>query len=358
MPANSTISPGYDQVAREIAARIDRGEYPAGQRLPSILSLASEYGVAAVTVRRAIGQLCQAGRLQTLPGVGTFATAGGALSTVTLVMSRNALPATQFRLVRLDVIDGATSACAQVGARLNIATDVEDPEEFIGPRNGIILCSDDIWPPSFARWAQMLIQKRAAWTSVGYDHDLPNFITRDMRAALRTGLRHLYALGHRRVAVLGRQLASGQPLFPEASVEDMPGLTVTQRSESMAVNALGGENVAVVGRVLGPIMDSERPTALFVGTDGFAAAALEWLTQAGLRVPQDISVLSFSRRAFSAWRGMALTRVNNPQEEIGRRAVEELSKAAAGGGYRIGRVEVSPELVEGMSCAPLDAGRA
>lgn len=350
MANRRSVTLGYDMVAQQIAGRIDRGEYVAGTRLPSILELASEYDVAAVTVRRAITQLCKSGKLQTIPGVGTFAAVGCPLSTVVLVIPRNSPLPTTSRLARMDIIDGAADGCARSGSRLVVATDSDRPEEFIQPRHGFLLCPDYALTAECNRWVQTLLQRRAAWVSAGYDHDLPNYITRDMTAALRKGLRHLYGLGHRRVVVLGRNLASGKPLFPEASFPEMPDLRVVYRTETMSQDLMGGENTALVGRVLRPVFEEFRPTAFFVGTDGFAAAALEWLDGMGLKSPADVSFLAFSRRNFSSWRGRALTRVDNPHEAIGRRAVEELIKAAAGGGYRIGRVLVEPELVEGVTC--------
>ena len=350
LASGRNITPGYDMVAQQIAGRIDRGEYIAGTRLPSILELASEYDVAAVTVRRAITQLCKSGKLQTVPGVGTFAAVGCPLTTVVMVIPRGSPLPTTSRLARMDLIDGAADACARNGPRLVVATDGDRPEEFIQPRHGFLLCPDDTLSAECNRWVQTLLLRRAPWASAGYDHDLPNYIARDMTAALRKGLSHLYRLGHRRIVVLGRNLASGKPLFPEAAFPEMPDLRVVYRSETMSQDLMGGENTALVGRVLKPVLEEFRPTALFAGTDGFAAAALEWMDGMGIKTPGDISFLAFSRRNFSAWRGRALTRVDNPHEAIGRRAVEELIKAAAGGGYRIGRVLVEPELVEGATC--------
>ena len=49
----------YVQVADDIAARVDRGEFVRGSRLPSEAELAVEYGVAKMTVRRALDVLRQ-----------------------------------------------------------------------------------------------------------------------------------------------------------------------------------------------------------------------------------------------------------------------------------------------------------
>ena len=61
----------YVQLADDLAARIGRGEFPVGARLPSETDLASEYGVAKMTVRRALEVLRERGLVRTLHGRGS-----------------------------------------------------------------------------------------------------------------------------------------------------------------------------------------------------------------------------------------------------------------------------------------------
>ena len=64
----------WRQVADDITRMIDTGELPSNQRLPSEADLTEVYGVARVTVRRAIRELVDAGRLTVVQGRGTFVT--------------------------------------------------------------------------------------------------------------------------------------------------------------------------------------------------------------------------------------------------------------------------------------------
>jgi GntR family transcriptional regulator len=68
--------PGYlwEGVADHIAARIEAGELPPGARLPGERDLATEYGVALMTARRALRALRERGLVRTLPSKGTFIT--------------------------------------------------------------------------------------------------------------------------------------------------------------------------------------------------------------------------------------------------------------------------------------------
>jgi GntR family transcriptional regulator len=72
-----SINPGtaefpHRQIAAQLRARIHRGEWTPGERLPSIPAIAAMYGVAKQTVQRTIDQLRVEGLLITKPGSGTY----------------------------------------------------------------------------------------------------------------------------------------------------------------------------------------------------------------------------------------------------------------------------------------------
>jgi GntR family transcriptional regulator len=66
--------PLWRQVAGIIRARIDSGEYPPGRAIPSIVKLTAEFGVAQMTVLKAIRSLKDEGLLTGTPGRGTYVT--------------------------------------------------------------------------------------------------------------------------------------------------------------------------------------------------------------------------------------------------------------------------------------------
>jgi GntR family transcriptional regulator len=62
----------YVQVAEHIAARIQAGELPGGQRLAPERDIATEYGVAYNTIRKSMELLREQGLIVTMHGRGTF----------------------------------------------------------------------------------------------------------------------------------------------------------------------------------------------------------------------------------------------------------------------------------------------
>jgi DNA-binding LacI/PurR family transcriptional regulator len=65
---------------------------------------------------------------------------------------------------------------------------------------------------------------------------------------------------------------------------------------------------------------SNRPTALFCFNDLLAIGVLKGLHQAGLRVPDDLSVVGFDNILFSAYTSPPLTTLDQPKRYIGAEA--------------------------------------
>jgi DNA-binding transcriptional regulator YhcF (GntR family) len=66
--------PPYEQIRRQVAEQVSRGELRPGDRLPTVRGLAEELGVATNTVARAYRELEQSGLIQTRGRSGSFVT--------------------------------------------------------------------------------------------------------------------------------------------------------------------------------------------------------------------------------------------------------------------------------------------
>lgn len=67
---STTVSPYYLQVAQDIASRVVRGEFPAGQRIYGRSTMASEYNTSPETIRRAFRLLADMKVLEVKPQSG------------------------------------------------------------------------------------------------------------------------------------------------------------------------------------------------------------------------------------------------------------------------------------------------
>jgi DNA-binding GntR family transcriptional regulator len=66
------MTPVYQQVADEIAGRIERGELAPNRPIPAEVALMQEFGIARGTARRAVQELRNRGLVATVHGRGTF----------------------------------------------------------------------------------------------------------------------------------------------------------------------------------------------------------------------------------------------------------------------------------------------
>lgn len=64
--------PIWRQVAAVITERIEDGTYPAGSRVPSVVELSTEFGVAASTAQKVLAHLKAEGLVRAEVGLGTF----------------------------------------------------------------------------------------------------------------------------------------------------------------------------------------------------------------------------------------------------------------------------------------------
>jgi GntR family transcriptional regulator len=62
----------YEEVADDLLARINSGEYPPGSKLPSRAQLAEMYQVSSIVADRAMMILRLKGVTESLPGVGVY----------------------------------------------------------------------------------------------------------------------------------------------------------------------------------------------------------------------------------------------------------------------------------------------
>jgi DNA-binding GntR family transcriptional regulator len=62
----------YSDVAAEIRSRITKGTFAPGSRLPSLSEFVDRFGVSAITIRRALGELTHEGLIEGHQGLGVF----------------------------------------------------------------------------------------------------------------------------------------------------------------------------------------------------------------------------------------------------------------------------------------------
>jgi len=102
------------------------------------------------------------------------------------------------------------------------------------------------------------------------------------------------------------------------------------------------------GLLAGPV----RPTAVFVPSDVMAVGALDAIAAAGLRCPEDISVVGYNDVPMAGFVSPPLTTVEMQEEELGAEAARMALAAIEDPATPRRRVELPARLVVRRSTGP------
>lgn len=188
-------------------------------------------------------------------------------------------------------------------------------------------------------------QRMDGVTNIELNHD----------TAAELGLAHLLELGHRRIAFIkGQSFSSDTEIRWESIRRAAKRLGVAIRPE--LVEQLQGESpspevgYSAMAALLARTKDF---TALFSFNDVSAIGAIRALHDAGLRVPEDISVVGFDDIYGAAFHTPALTTIRQPLVKMGLLAAETLLSRIARTGETVAALQVEPELVVRESSGPV-----
>jgi LacI family transcriptional regulator len=102
---------------------------------------------------------------------------------------------------------------------------------------------------------------------------------------------------------------------------------------------------------------AEPPTAIFSANNQMTIGALSVLEERGLRVPDDMAIVSFDDFAWAGFFRPRLTTVAQPTYELGRCATDLLLRRIEDNSARLERVVLPGTLVVRESCgAQLERG--
>jgi LacI family transcriptional regulator len=192
---------------------------------------------------------------------------------------------------------------------------------------------------------------------VEIDHFYPgspfSHVMLDNEKAVMEGVRYLADLGHRRIAFLGHfhnpQVPDERSLaFPKAMrALGLPLLEPYLRS----LPELGEQGAYALTHELMGL--SEPPTALFALNGTGVAGAFRALRELGLRIPKDVSLLTFDNYSWMELVVPPLDTIEQPVEEMGRLATQLVAQAMETRDLtKVVRYRLPGRLIRRGSCAP------
>ncbi|MEI7797915.1 MAG: LacI family DNA-binding transcriptional regulator, partial [Actinomycetes bacterium] len=147
----------------------------------------------------------------------------------------------------------------------------------------------------------------------------------DDAGAVELALEHLFSLGHEKIGFLGGEVSS------PTGARRFAGFVSGMKRKKLAVNLEWVTRIGYTGvdgrKAVSQIFNkSDHPTALIVANANAALGALAQIHTLGLRVPEDISLVSIHDIWFADATWPPITAVKMPNYELGKLAIGMLLK--------------------------------
>lgn len=231
-----------------------------------------------------------------------------------------------------ELIRGIDDTARKDGFHTLLARSHNDPAELSaalatlrGRVDGFIVVS----PGAEARVPLMNLARKVPTVLVGGAERLPfSTLSVDNFGGVQAMLQHLRSLGHRRIVFVRGPAGNAE------ADERLHAVRVTASSlADVLITAVSGDfrqasGFEAIRRVLADgKRRQQRPHAVFAANDAMAIGALAAVQDAGLRVPEDVAVVGFDNIPMARLVNPALTTVDTPITELGRRATRRMIDA-------------------------------
>jgi DNA-binding LacI/PurR family transcriptional regulator len=152
---------------------------------------------------------------------------------------------------------------------------------------------------------------------------LVSTISIDYQRGIAQAIEHVVRLGHRRTAVIAG------PDNNRTAVTIKDALVAGLKERELNPFPLISSNYGIdagASAVRAILSAPQKPTAIFCGSDLIALGAMSALEEAGVEIPEEISVIGIDDISFAFLARPPLTTIRVPRERVGTTAFEALDK--------------------------------
>ncbi len=168
----------------------------------------------------------------------------------------------------------------------------------------------------------------------------------------RLAAAHVLELGHRHIIqVSGPRAASSFDLRHIGFNEALESAGIPVRTDQFLEGRLSTEFGLQAARAI--LERDALPTAIFVHNDETAVGLMHGLANAGVRIPEDITVVGYDDMPYAAVFNPGLTTVRLPRREWGRLACRKLIALLSGEPEIEARTIMPPEFIPRASSGPV-----
>jgi DNA-binding LacI/PurR family transcriptional regulator len=352
--------PKYLQAREILVGAIRSGHFAPGTKLPSTKELSALIDISLITAHRALEGLVESGWLRREVGRGTYVRddidpARGARRQLFIGL----LFDQEVHVNIDDYYHGTLINGLRREARADSTRRVEfffhegfDLRDKVRKDAGAIC----MHPPLESQTVVERLARRLPVMVLGgtFADSSVASVDCDNERGAREAVRHLLAFGHRRFMVL-----SG-PMNLSNARDRTAGTTGELAAHGIRLDgrdlAVSRDSVVLDDetrtRVEQRLRDADRPTAIVAGGFYLALAAMQAVRQAGLTIPDDVSIVGFDDPASAPLLDPPLTTVRQPLDAMASRAYGAVCQAITGEAGRLRSCKLVTELVVRDSTGP------
>ena len=371
----NTTKPMYQKIKEDILHQIKTGLLFPGDKLPTEYQLMEQYKVSRITVSKALSELKSEGVIERFPNRGSFVSqlpetpplAAELPLTEEKAGPTDRLPEiaciipTVTDMFSLAMINGVLSAFPENEYICHIFQSRNPQiENYLLKRcletdiSGIVLFPQD--QPFFSD--ELLFMNLRKYPLVLLDRHLPrlntSYVIADNRMAGELCLRHLYELGHRRIAFI---TTSRRDTF---SIRyRLEGIESTAQKLSMpesAIHVMEGWNVrkekSHYRETLLKLINEDKVTAFITAENDACTYLYNLCTSLNLDIPGTISLMTFDTPTAEGRNPDFFTHINQSEFIMGREAGHLLRRRLEQNDMNIYRKVIMPSLEVRQSTAP------
>lgn len=207
-----------------------------------------------------------------------------------------------------------------------------------------------------AKDTKELMESNLPKIAIDFENENIGCVMTDPEESMRMIFSHLYKMGHRNIVYLHGQRGK---FITEARISALEKAAATMGDKDVTFRLFPSNYYSIEGgydsmkKLLSATPD-DRPTAIISSDDYSAIGVIEAIRDAGLSVPQDISVVGFDGIEITQRTSPSLTTIRQDTRAIGEAAAKNILAQISGEENVPKTISLSPQLICGESCRDLN----
>ncbi|MHC9533476.1 substrate-binding domain-containing protein [Dellaglioa sp. L3N] len=328
----------YEHVYREIKDKIIAGEYDINDKLMTESELMSVYSVSRYTVRKAIGDLENAGYVYRIQGGGIFVNDWHTGKKATQNNKMIGVVTTHIAdYIFPSIITGIDRVISEEGYTIILSNTLDTPDK---ERTSLLkMLEMDLSGLIIEPTQSALINKNkdlyekilelkipTLFINAHYDDiDIPYLELNDFKGS-QMGTEYLIENGHEKILGVFKVDDKQGLLRMNGFVQAYMGHAAISYQSEILMYQSTDPLQNIYQKIEKILHRSDRPTAIICYNDQLAIKLMDIVKSMNMKIPEDVSIIGFDDYQLSKYMSPKLTTIRHPKEKMGRQVAMMLLK--------------------------------